>query len=151
MTPSSQFGRVGIWRGGCRFGLSVSAAFVWRRPHRFVGVPLPVGGVQLRQCGSTYGSSPPESVVISFCRSRQPRDAQRFTNCNASLTLRPLRSGCGSAPRDLVTISKTDFCVLAFAAEAEKHFGLLVTPIAFIVILLYGHRADMIAGPSGQS
>ena len=28
----SQIGRVEMWRGGCRFGLSVAASFVWRCP-----------------------------------------------------------------------------------------------------------------------
>src|SRR3974377_889695 len=28
--PDSRFGRVGMWRGGCRLTIAVSAPFVWR-------------------------------------------------------------------------------------------------------------------------
>ena len=35
------FGRVGMWRGGGRFGLSVAAPFVWRCPSNLAVTPLP--------------------------------------------------------------------------------------------------------------
>src|SRR6202163_100791 len=37
----SEFGRVEMWRGGCRFGLSVAAPFVWRCPSTFTVAPFP--------------------------------------------------------------------------------------------------------------
>src|SRR5207253_10093714 len=34
-------GRVGMWRGGSRFGLSVAAPFVWRCPSNLAVAPFP--------------------------------------------------------------------------------------------------------------
>jgi hypothetical protein len=34
-------GRVGMWRGGIRFGLSVAAPFVWRCPSNLAVAPFP--------------------------------------------------------------------------------------------------------------
>jgi len=37
----SAFGRVEMWRGGVRFGLSVAASFVWRCPSNLTMTPFP--------------------------------------------------------------------------------------------------------------
>ena len=39
--PSSRSGRVELWRGSIRFGLSVSAPFVWRCPSTLALTPFP--------------------------------------------------------------------------------------------------------------